>query len=70
MWLTPSTNLNQQNKILSKMPTFSLNPKRPPGEEWPGQTVNCDHIKTLPFFSDHIFWRAITLVFTVDTAVS
>lgn len=50
MWLRPSTNLNQQNKIFSEMLTFSLNPRRPPGEEWPGQTVNCDHITALPFF--------------------
>lgn len=50
VWLTPSTNLNQQTEIFSEMPAFSLNPKRPPGEEWPGQTVNCDHTKKLCHF--------------------
>ena len=48
--LTPSTNLNQQTKIFSEMPAFSLNPKRPPGEERPGQTVSCDHIKNSAMF--------------------
>ena len=42
--------LNQQNEMFSAMSTFSLDPKRLPEEEWPGQTVNCDHRTTLSFF--------------------
>lgn len=57
VWLTHSPGLNQQNDIFSGRPTFSLDHKRPAEEEWSGRTVNSDHITTLPFSSDCMFWR-------------